>query len=49
MMPLVTYFVKMYRVVPEEMNISSKVLNLQNHSASNRKIIHGQFWYVPEL
>ena len=26
MVPLVTYFVVMYRVVPEEMNISGKIL-----------------------
>ena len=38
-LPLVTYFIVIYRVVPEEMNISGKVLNLRRHSASNRKIL----------
>ena len=51
MVLLVTYLVVMYRVVPAEINtsISGKVLNLLRHSASIRKIIHRQFWYVPEF
>ena len=32
-----------------EMNISGTAFNYWHHSASSGKIIHGQFWYVPEL
>ena len=53
MVPLVTYFVVIHGVVPEEMDISGKVHVLnsivgQNRRSENQNCRVGQFWYVAE-